>query len=49
MRKSAPAANPAAYLAALTGWRWDCVTTLRDTVKAAVKLNQDLGDPTDIR
>jgi len=40
MKKTTPAANPDAYLAALTGWRWDCVTTLRDTVKAAAKLDE---------
>ncbi|MGV3756200.1 MAG: DUF1801 domain-containing protein [Verrucomicrobiota bacterium] len=40
MKKAIPAANPAAYLAALKGWRWDCVTTLRDTVKAAAKLEE---------
>ncbi len=28
MKKTIPAANPDAYLAAMTGWRWDCVTDL---------------------
>lgn len=40
MKKVTPAANPDAYLAALKGWRWDCVTSLRDTVKAAAKLEE---------
>jgi hypothetical protein len=40
MQKTIPAANPAAYLAALKGWRLDCVTSLRDAVKAAAKLDE---------
>jgi hypothetical protein len=40
MKKTIPAANPEAYIASLAGWRLDCVTTLRDTVKAAAKLEE---------
>lgn len=35
MRKSPPAADPAAYLAALDGWRFELVTQLRNAVFAA--------------
>ncbi len=40
MKKTIPAANPDAYIASLAGWRLDCVTGLRDTVKAAAKLEE---------
>lgn len=40
MRKMIPAANPDAYVAALTGWRRDCVENLRTTVRAAAKLEE---------
>ena len=33
MRKSVPAADPDAYVRALTGWRLDCVETLRAAVR----------------
>jgi hypothetical protein len=35
MRKSAPAADPDAYVGALTGWRRACVETLRAAVRKA--------------
>ena len=35
MRKTAPAATPDAYVAALAGWRRDCVEALRAAVRAA--------------
>ena len=34
MKKSSPAANPSAYLAALDGWRRECVEALRTAVIA---------------
>jgi hypothetical protein len=40
MKKATPAANPDAYLSALTGWRLDCVTSIRDAVKAAAKFEE---------
>ena len=40
MKKSIPAANPDAYVAALTGWRLDCVTELRATIRAAATLDE---------
>jgi hypothetical protein len=42
MKQSPPAASPDAYVAALDGWRRACVEALR----AAVRLNATLGDPT---
>jgi hypothetical protein len=33
MRKTAPAANPDAYVRALDGWRRDCVAMLRRAVR----------------
>jgi hypothetical protein len=39
MKKTVPAANPDAYVAALTGWQ-------RAPTSRAVKLNEELGDPT---
>lgn len=35
MKKIPPAATPAAYVAALTGWRRTCVTALRSAVRAS--------------
>jgi hypothetical protein len=35
MRKSVPAADPDAYVGALTGWRRTCVETLRAAVRKA--------------
>jgi len=35
MRKSTPAPNPHAYVAALTGWQRTCVESLRKAVRAA--------------
>ena len=40
MRRSAPAANPDAYVAALTGWRRACVEELRATVRGAAPLDE---------
>lgn len=40
MQKVAPAANPAAYVAALTGWRKPLVTRLRTQVRAAAKFEE---------
>ncbi len=35
MRKTTPATSPDAYVAALTGWRRECVEALRAAVRAA--------------
>jgi hypothetical protein len=35
MKKMTPAANPDAYVAALKGWRRDCVEALRKSVRSA--------------
>jgi len=40
MKKTAPAASPDAYVAALTGWRRDCVETLRAAVCAAATFDE---------
>ena len=40
MKKVVPAANPDAYVAALNGWRLECVTALRTNVRAAAKLEE---------
>lgn len=40
MKKIVPAANPNAYVAALDGWRRDCVVALRTAVKSAAKLEE---------
>jgi hypothetical protein len=40
MRRSTPAANPDAYVAALTGWRRACVEELRATVRGAAPLDE---------
>ena len=42
MKKSAPAENPDAYVAALTGWRLECVRTLREEVQRAAKLDEKI-------
>jgi hypothetical protein len=40
MKKSAPAADPDAYVRALTGWRRECVETLRAAVRKAKGLEE---------
>ncbi len=40
MKKTPPAASPAAYVAALRGWRRTCVETLRTSVRAAAPLEE---------
>jgi hypothetical protein len=40
MRKVPPAANPDAYVDALTGWRRACVEELRAAVRKAAKLEE---------
>ena len=40
MKKSAPAANPDAYVAALSGWQRTCVETLRSAVRAGAPLDE---------
>ena len=40
VKKSVPAANPDAYVAALTGWRRRCVESLRAAVRAGAKLDE---------
>ncbi|HEY1173844.1 MAG TPA: DUF1801 domain-containing protein [Verrucomicrobiae bacterium] len=40
MKKTIPAATPDAYVAALKGWRLECVTGIREAVKAAAKLEE---------
>ena len=40
MRKSAPAADPDAYVRALTGWRRTCVDALRTAVRKAAALEE---------
>jgi hypothetical protein len=40
MKKVVPAANPEAYVAALAGWRRECVVALRTHVRAAAKLEE---------
>ena len=40
MKKSAPAASPDAYVAALTGWRRACVESLRAAARAGAKLTE---------
>ncbi len=42
MRKTAPAANPDAYVRALTGWRRDIVDTLRAAVRKARGLDEQI-------
>jgi hypothetical protein len=40
MRKSVPAADPGAYVRALTGWRRTCVEALRAAVRKAAALEE---------
>ena len=40
MKKMAPAANPDAYVAGLTGWQRECVEELRAAVRSAKKLEE---------
>jgi hypothetical protein len=40
MKKSIPAADPDAYVAALTGWRRACVETLRAAAREAEALDE---------
>lgn len=40
MKRSVPAANPDAYVAALTGWRRACVEELRAAVRGAARLDE---------
>jgi len=40
VKKAPPAANPDAYVAALTGWRRDCVEELRTAVRAVRGLTE---------
>jgi hypothetical protein len=40
MKKSTPAANPDAYVAALAGWRRSCVEGLRAAVREAAGLDE---------
>ena len=40
MRKSVPAADPDAYVRALTGWRRTCVDALRTAVRKAAALEE---------
>lgn len=40
MKKSAPAANPVAYVAALSGWQKECVTSLRAAIRSSAKLEE---------
>lgn len=40
MKKIVPAENPEAYMAALNGWRRECVAALRKEVRASAKLDE---------
>ena len=40
MKRSIPAANPGAYVAALAGWQRDCVENLRSAVRASAELSE---------
>jgi hypothetical protein len=40
MKKSLPAANPDAYVGALSGWRADCVARLRKAARGAATLEE---------
>ena len=40
MKKMSPAANPDAYVAALKGWRRECVVALRKSVRSASSLEE---------
>ena len=40
MKRSAPAASPEAYVAALTGWRRACVEQLRASIRGAARRDE---------
>ena len=40
MKKTPPAESPDAYVASLDGWRRECVTALRETVRASAELRE---------
>ena len=40
MKRTVPAADPDAYVAALTGWQRACVEALRTAVRAAARLDE---------
>ena len=40
MKKVVPAANPEAFVAALSGWQRECVVSLRKEVRASAKLDE---------
>ncbi|TAJ33961.1 MAG: DUF1801 domain-containing protein [Reyranella sp.] len=40
MKKAVPAASPDAYVAAIRGWRRDCVETLRAAVRGAAAFDE---------
>ncbi len=40
MKKSAPAANPDAYVAALSGWQRTCVESLRSAVRSSATFDE---------
>ncbi|MCB9850517.1 MAG: DUF1801 domain-containing protein [Phycisphaerales bacterium] len=42
MKKTTPAANPDAYVAALTGWRRKCVESLRRAVRTTPGLEEEV-------
>ena len=42
MRKAAPAADPDAYVAALTGWQARCVAQLRSAVRSGAALDETI-------
>ena len=42
MKKVIPPENPEAYVAALDGWRRDCVVALRKGVRASAKLEEGI-------
>ncbi|MEO8487959.1 MAG: DUF1801 domain-containing protein [Betaproteobacteria bacterium] len=42
MKKSAPTANPDAYVSSLRGWRRACVETLRSTVREQPALDEQV-------
>jgi len=42
VKKSVPAANPDAYVAALEGWQRSCVDSLRSGVRASAKLDETI-------
>ena len=40
MKKAVPAANPDAYVAALTGWQRECVENLRAAVRKSAQMEE---------